>query len=167
MIRYIFAVAASFYASTLFAGEDIYLYISYKNNDESGRVSHRMKCQDSKCMIESNATKQSIALTQTQRDQILQAFQTELNRLDIKSKTDSGNGAVKIKFRYSSGSKRVDITQRLPANQPSVVSMELTTVAETYFPNLDISMLGVTRPTTGSDESARSADEDKPGPDSR
>ena len=166
MMRYIFAVVASLYASTLFAEEEIYLYIRY-NNDENGRVSHKMKCQDSRCMIESNAAERSIALTQTQRDQILEAFQTELNRFDINSETESSNRSVKVKLRYRSNTKRVDITQRLPADQLSVVSTELTTVFETYFPDLDLSRLGRPKPKTSDDKPAAPANKDEPGSESK
>ena len=159
MLRHIFAVFGLLYASTLFAEEEIYLYIKYVN-DDNGRVSHKMTCQESKCMIENNTIEQPVALTKTQRAQILEAFQTELSRLDINSKTDSSSRSVKIKFRYRSDSRRVDVTQRLPADQLSALSTELTTVFETYFPDLDLSSLGVPAPTTSDKKPAAPANQE-------
>jgi hypothetical protein len=154
--RTIFALVAALYASSLFAEEEIYLYTSY-NNNEGVRVSHKMKCRDSRCMIESNAAEKPVSLTTTQRDQILEAFQAEVKRFDIKSSPKSGDRLVKIKFRYSTDSKRLDITQRLPVGQLSGVSPELAAVFETYFLGLDLSRLESPEPATSDEESVTSA----------
>jgi len=156
MTRTIFALVAVLYASSLFAEEGIYLYASY-NNNEGVRVSHKMKCRDSMCMIKSNTAEKSISLTRTQRDQILEAFQVEVKRFDIKSSPKSGDRLVKIKFKYSTDSKRLGITQRLPVGQLSDVSPELTAVFETYLPELDLSRLESPELATSDEESAAPA----------
>lgn len=164
MLRPVFAIVASLYASSLFAGEEIYLYIKY-TNDENARVSHKMQCQDSRCTVASNAAEQPLTLTGTQKDQILNALQSEVSRLDITSKTEAGSRPVKIKFKYRSESKRVDITQHLPADQLTVLSAELTTVLETYFAGLDLSSLGPAEPATSHEEPAAPADQEQVGSD--
>lgn len=156
MTRTIFALAAALYASSLFAEEEIYLYASYNINDET-RVSHTMKCRDSLCKIVNNTTEPPLSLTRTQRDQILEAFQAEVKRFDIKSIPESGEHLVKIKFRYLTDRKRLEITQRLPVEQLSDVSPELTAVFETYFSGLDLSSLKSPEPATSDKESATPA----------
>ena len=153
MMRTIFALVAAVYASSLFAEEEIYLFTSYDNN-EGMHVSHKMDCRDSQCKIESNKVEPPISLTMTQRDQILEAFQTEVKRFDIKSTPESGDRLIKIKFRFLTDRKRLEITQRLPVEQLSDVSPELTAVIETYFLGLDLSSLGSPGPAISDKESA-------------
>ena len=153
MKRTFFILFAALYASSLFAEEEIYLYTSY-NNNEGSRVSHKMKCRGSNCVVEGGTADQPIALTKAQKDQILEAFQVELKRFDIKSAPESGDRLVKIKFRYSTDGKRLDLTQRLPRARLSDVSPELTAVLENYFPGLDLFQPGSSKPTTSGDKSA-------------
>lgn len=141
MTRMIFMFVTALYTSSLFAEEEIYLYTSFNNNADV-RVSHKMKCRDSQCMINSNTTNIPISLTTEQRDQILEAFQAEVKRFDINKSPESDKRLLKIKFRYSSDSKRLDITQRLPVDQLSDISPEMTAVLETYYPGFDLSSLG-------------------------
>jgi hypothetical protein len=152
MTRTIFALVAALFASSLFAEEEIYLYTSY-NNNEGTRVSHMMKCRDSLCEIKNNAAEPAISLSNTQRDQILEAFQAEVKRFDIKSTPKSSDRLIKIKFRYLTDRKRLEITQRLPVEQLSDVSPELTAVIETYLLGLDLSSLGSPEPATSNEES--------------
>ena len=160
MTRTIFALAAALYASSLFAEEEIYLYTSY-NINEGTRVSHMMKCRDSLCKIDNYTAEPPISLTKSltkaQRANILEAFQAEVKRFDIKSTPKSGDRLIKIKFRYLTDRKRLEITQRLPVEQLSDVSPELTAVFETYFSGLDLSSLGSPEPATRDEESAAPA----------
>ncbi len=156
MMRTILTLVAALYASSLFAEEEIYLYTSY-NNNEGTRVSHSMKCRDSLCNLDNYTAEKPISLTKAQRAKILEAFQAEVKRFDIMSTPKSGDRLVKIKFRYSTDSKRLDLTQRLPVGQLSDVSPELTTVFETYFPGLDLSRLESHEPATSDEESAAPA----------
>ena len=156
MMRIIFALAAFLYTSSIFAEEEIYIYTSYHNNDKV-RVSHKMSCRDSRCMITSNAAEKSIVLTKIQRDQILEAFQAEVKRFDIQSDPKSGDRLVKIKFRYSTDGKRLNITQRLPVDQLSAVSTELAAIIETYFPGLDLSRLGAPESASSDEETEQPA----------
>ena len=145
MIRTILVLAATLYASSLFAEEEIYLFTSYDNN-EGTHVSHKMDCVDSQCKIESNKVELQLSLTSTQRDQILQAFQVEAKRLDIMSTPKSSERLIKIRFRYYTDRKRLDIMHRLPVEQISDVSPELAAVIETYFSGLDLSSPGFPGP---------------------
>jgi len=147
MIRTIFVLAATLYASSLFAEEEIYLFTSY-DNKEGTHFSHRMDCVDSQCKIESNKAELQLSLTSTQRDQILQAFQVEAKRLDIMSTPKSSERLIKIRFRYYTDRKRLDIMRRLPVEQISDVSPELTAVIETYFSGLDLSSPGFSESAT-------------------
>ena len=156
MMRIIFALAAFLYASSIFAKEEIDIYTSYRNDEEKS-VSHKMKCQDSRCIVRSDTAERSIALKKIQRDQILKAFQAEAKRFDIQSVPKSGDRLIKIKFRYSTNGKRLNITQRLPADQLSELSPELTAVIETYFAGLDLSSLGAPVSDTGDKETEQPA----------
>jgi hypothetical protein len=141
MTRTILALAVTLFTSSLFAKEEIYLFTSY-NNNEGAHVSHKMDCLDSQCKIRNDTTEQPpISLTVTQRAQILQAFQTEVKRFDIKKTPKPGDRLIKIKFKYLTDRKRLEIMQRLTVEQLSGVSPELTAVIETYFLGLDLSSL--------------------------
>jgi hypothetical protein len=135
----IFALAAAMFASSLFAEEEIYIYSSYK--DSAGNpISYQMDCRDSRCNIENPTKEQSVSLSKEQRDQILAAFQAETRRLDLKSAPKSSDRLVKIKFRYMTDGKRLQISTRLPDDQLTEVSAEMTAVLETYL-NLNFSDL--------------------------
>ena len=60
----------------------------------------------------------------------------------------SGERLIKIKFRYYTDRKRLEVMQRLPVEQISDVSPELTAVIETYFSGLDLSSPGSPEPAT-------------------
>ena len=160
MTRTIFALVAALYASSLFAEEEIYLYTSYDNN-EGTRVSHRMECLDSLCKLDNYTAEKPISLTKSltkaQRAKILEAFQAEVKRFDIMSTPKSGDRLIKIKFRHLTDRKRLEITQRLPVEQLSDVSLELTAVIETHFFGLDLSNLGSPKPAASDEESAAPA----------
>ena len=156
MMRTIFTLAAALYASCLFAEEEIYLYTSY-NNNEGTRVSHKMKCLDSLCKIDNHKTEKSISLTKAQRAKILEAFQAEVKRFDIMNTPGSSDRLIKIKFRHNTDRKRLEITQRLPAEQLSYVSPELTAVIESYFLGLNLSNPGSPETATIDNESAAPA----------
>jgi hypothetical protein len=137
MMRAMLVLLATIYASSPFAEEDIYIYTSYKS-DEGERVSHRMKCQDAGCVIEDGNAKKAITLTGEQRNQILDAFQLELDRFDIKKPPEPGDRLVKIKFRYSANGVRLDLSQRLPVARLSDVSPEFMAVMEAHFTGLGL-----------------------------
>lgn len=156
MIRAMFALVAILYASSLFAGEEIYLYTSY-NDSEGAHISHKMKCREGMCEINSNAARQSVPLTETQRDQILGAFQAEVKRFDVRSAPEPGDELIKIKFKYSTGRKRLGITHRVPVGQFSDVTPELIAVFETFLPGLDFSSLNSAESATNDEETAAPA----------
>ncbi len=154
MTRMLFALAAALLSTCLYADEEIYLYASY-HADQNARVSHRMRCENSECVIRHNGTDtRTFSLNETQKEQILAAFQSELNRMEITSVPETDEQRVKIKFRYSTGSTRVEIAQRLPAQDLCEVSPKLTAVLETYFEGLDLSALRAPKP----DASEKAAD---------
>ena len=147
MTRTIVALVAVLYAAVLFAEEEIYLYTSHSDN-EGVRVSHKMTCQDSVCTVTSHSAEKEIALTKTQRDQILEAFRSEVKRFEFQNAAKPDERLVKIKFRYSTGGKRLEISRRIPASQVAEVSPELIAVFETYFPELDFPGPESSKPAT-------------------
>ena len=132
MTRMIFALATTLVASSLFAAEEIYIYSSY-NNSAGNSISHKMTCQDSRCTIENPMKEQSVSLSKEQRDQILAAFKAETKRFDLTPPTKSSDRLVKIKFRYMTDGKRLQISKRLPDDQLADVSTEMAAVLETYL----------------------------------
>jgi len=148
----IFALATALFASSLFAQEEIYIYSSYKNS-AGNSIRHKMDCQDSKCKINNSMKEQSVSLSKEQRDQILAAFQAETKRFDLKSSPKSSDRLVKIKFRYLTDRKRLQISTRLPDDQLDEVSPEMTAVLETYL-ELNLSNLKSPQLTTGKEKPA-------------
>lgn len=146
MMRTLFALAAALLSTCLYAEEEIYLYASY-HADQDTRVSHRMRCENSECVVRGDGTDtRTFSLNETQKEQILAAFQSELNRMDITSAPEMDEQRVKIKLRYSTGGTRVEIEQRLPAHDLCEISPKLTAVLETYFAGLDLSALRAPKP---------------------
>jgi len=152
MTRMIFALATALFASSLFAEEEIYIYSSYKNS-AGNSISHKMDCQDAKCKIKNPMEEQSVSLSKEQRDQILAAFQAETKRFDLKSSPKSSGRLVKIKFRYLTDGKRLQISTRLPDDQLAEVSPEMTAVLETYL-QLNLSDLKSSQLTTSNEKPA-------------
>jgi len=152
MTRMIFALATALFASSLFAVEEIYIYSSYKNS-EGNAIRHKMDCQDSICKINKPMEEQSVSLSKEQRDQILAAFQAETKRFDLKSSPKSSDRLVKIKFRYLTDRKRLQISTRLPDDQLDEVSPEMTAVLETYL-ELNLSSLKSPQLTTSKEKPA-------------
>ncbi len=153
MTRMIFALATALFASSLFAEEEIYIYSSYKNS-AGNSIRHKMDCLDSKCKINKPMEEQSISLSKEQRDQILAAFQAETKRFDLKSSPKSSGRLVKIKFRYLTERKRLQISTRLPDDQLDEVSPEMTAVLKTYL-ELNLSELKSPQLTTSKEKPAK------------
>jgi hypothetical protein len=151
MTRMIFALAAALFASSLFAEEEIYLYSSYKNS-AGNSIRYKMDCLDSRCKI-NNSKERSVSLSREQRDQILAAFQAETRRFDLKGSPKSSDRLVKIKFRYLTDRKRLQISMRLPDDRLDEVSPEMTAVLETYL-ELNLTNLKSPQLTTGNEKPA-------------
>jgi hypothetical protein len=96
---------------------------------------------------------QSVSLSKEQRDQILAAFQAETKRFDLKSSPISGGRLVKIKFKYLTEKKRLQISTRLPDDQLAEVSPEMTAVLKTYL-GLNLSDLKSPQLTTSKEKPA-------------
>ena len=147
MNRTIFTLAVALFSSGLSATERIYLRTSY---DDIGGISgqHNMVCRDSRCTIHSQSADRSMTLSKAQWEQILEAFQMEANRFDIKNAPQPGENLLSIKLKYTTERKRLEITRRIPVDQPADVSPELTAVIKTYL-ELDLSRLGSPAPAAG------------------
>jgi len=152
MTRMIFVLATALFASSLFAEEEIYIYSSYKNS-AGNSIRHKMDCFDSKCKIINPMEERSVSLSKEQRDQILAAFQAETKRFDLKSFPKSSDRLVKIKFRYLTDGKRLQISTRLPDDQLAEVSPEMTEVLKTYL-ELNLSELKSQQLTTSKEKPA-------------
>lgn len=146
MVRILLTLAAAVFTSNLFA-EEIYLYTSYKQDDAS--PNYLMKCQDSQCKVESPKAGRSLTLSDTQRDEILEAFQAELNRFNIMQSSQSGDRSIKLKFRYQTDKDRLQLSRRMGHEQLAEVSAKMTAIIKTYL-ELDLLTLQPPEPK-GSD----------------
>jgi len=159
MTKTIVALAATLFASSLFAGEEIYIYSSYKNS-EGNSISHKIDCRDSKCKLDKDTKEQSTTLTKAQRDQILAAFQAETKRFDLKSTPKPGDRLIKIKFRYHTDRDRLQLSRRLADDQLAEVSPEMAAVLKNFL-EFDISDMESMEPAAGEEKPMAAAGEQK------
>jgi|GEM_PF-5372199 len=153
MMRAVFVLLATMYVSSPFAEEDIYLYTSY-NSDDGDRVMHKMKCEGARCLIEGGKAERAITLTGEQRNQILDAFQLEVDRFDIKKAPEPGDRSVKIKFRYSANGTRLDLSRRMPLAGLSGLSPEFIAVMKAHFSGLELFVPEQPEPAVKAEKSA-------------
>ena len=147
MTKTIFTLAVALFSSSLFATERIYIHTSYGVTDEISSL-RNMVCRDSQCATHSQFGEGSITLSKAQREQILEAFQTEANRFDMKSSPKPGDQLLTIKLKYTSDRKRLVLRRDLPVNRATDVSPELTAVIKTFL-GLDLANLKLPEPSTG------------------
>jgi len=160
MTKTFLALAATLFASSLFAAEEIYIYSSYENS-EGKRLSHSLECRDSQCKVEKDSSKASITLSKTNRKQILEAFQAETKRFDALAAPKPGdNRLLKIKFRYHTDRDRLQLSRRYEENQLSEVSPEMTAVLNTLL-ELDLSNLESMEPATSEEKPVAAAADPK------
>lgn len=146
MTAKIFTLAAALFSSSLCASERIYIHTSYGDTKELSGLSN-MVCRDSLCATHSPSGGRSIALSKTQREQILDAFQAEARRFDINSAPKQGGRLLSIKLKYTSDRKRFEIMRDLPIDHPDDISPELNAVIKTFL-GLDLANLELPEPST-------------------
>lgn len=130
-------VAATFFATPLAAQEQAYVYVRY--NDANGAsVRHKLDCLDSNCKLEIQTEERSISLSAVERKELLDALQAELGQFYIADDTASSDKLMKVKLKYDSPMKRVEIERRLPADKPADLTPEMLRVIEMHL-DLDLS----------------------------
>lgn len=132
MTKTILALVVVLFSSNISATERIYIDTRYNNANEKP-VLRNLACRDSQCAIQSRLGEGSITLSDAQRDRILKAFQTELNRFDINPHPNPGDQSVRIKLKYTTDRKRLEITRNLSIEQLADVSPELAAVIKTFL----------------------------------
>ena len=132
MTKMTLALAATMISANLYAAERIYIDTWHEYTDKT-YVQRNMVCRDSLCATHSQFGKGSIMLSKAQRDQILEAFQKELDRFDINNISKPQSPSLTIKLKYTTDSKRLEIIRHLSVGQLVDVSPELTAVIKTYL----------------------------------
>ena len=140
MIRLTLLVAATLFATPLVAAqeqEQAYIYVRY--NDANGAsVRHKLDCLDSECKLSIKSEVRSMSLSAVEKKELLDALQAELDQFHIATDTASSDNLMKVKFKYDSPGKRVEIERRLPADKPADLTPEMLRVIETHL-ELDLS----------------------------
>lgn len=137
MTRAAVLFAAGLFAAPLLAQEQAYIYVKYK--DAAGAsVRHKLDCLDAKCKLEVKTGEREISLTAKQKKALLDALQAESKQFFVAADPSSGDNLVKVKLRYDTPGKRLEIERRLPAEKPAGLTPEMLNVIRTHF-DLDLS----------------------------
>jgi len=151
MVRTAVLISASLFAAHLLAQEQVYIYVSYK--DAKGASSrHKLDCLDSKCKVSVKSADRSISLSDDQKKALLGALQAESKQFVVATDSASSDSRLKVKLRYDTPGKRLEITRRLPVDKPADLAPELVQVIKTHL-DLDLSKPVSPRSATGDDPS--------------
>jgi len=152
VIRTAILVAASLVAAPLAAQEEVYVYISYK--DAKGAFSrHKLDCVDSKCKVTIKSAERSITLTNNQKKELLTAVQTESKQFVVAPDSASSDPSVKVKLRYDTPGKRLEIERRLPVDKPADLAPGMIQVIKAHL-DLDLSKPLAPKPAERDEPSA-------------
>jgi hypothetical protein len=151
-------LAAGLFATSLLAQEQVYLYVSYQAAVETS-FRHKLDCLDTACKLEMNNTERNVRLTTEQRQRLLHALQTESKRFNVALDPVLSGKPIKIKFRYDTPTKRLEIERRLPADQPVDLTPEMLQVIKTHF-ELDLTRAVSIRSNSGDATAKGSAVQD-------
>lgn len=137
MIKTAVLVAASLFAAPLLAQEQVYIYVSYKDaNGASFR--HKLDCVDSECKVNVKEEERSISLSAAQHKELLDALQAESKQFLVAADPSLIGNLMKVKLRYDTPRKRLQIERRMPGDKPADVTSELRQVIKTHL-DLDLS----------------------------
>lgn len=152
MTRGAVLVAAALFAAPLFAQEEIYLYVRHRDAaGESAR--YKLKCLDASCRVETKTGKREVSLTTEQRKGLLDALQAETKQLVIAADPAAADEQTKVKLRYATPMKRLEIERRMPAGKPVVLTPEMLEVIKTHL-DLDLSKPVLPGPAAADDPGA-------------
>jgi hypothetical protein len=132
MKRIAVLVTAGLLAMPLLAQERIYLYVSYRDAIETS-FRHKLDCIDTACKLVINNTERNLRLTAEQKQQLLHALQVESKQFDLVQDPAPGDKPIKVKFRYDTPGRRLEIERRLPADQPAELTPAMLRVIQTQL----------------------------------
>jgi hypothetical protein len=153
MIRTFVCIVASLFATALVAQEQVYIYVKYR--DATGTFSrYKLDCIDLKCTLSAKSVDRSIVLSEDQQKELLGALQAECKQFVVADDAASTDHLVKVKLRYDTPTKRLEIEQRLPADKPAELAPEMIGVIKTYL-DLDLSEPLSSSSTSGDEPGAQ------------
>mgnify|MGYP001822142025 FL=1 len=98
MLRTAALVAASVFAVSLHAQEQVYLYVKYK--DAAGEsVRYRLDCVDADCKVDTAAGERRLTLNADQKKSLLEALQAEAGHFVVAIDPAPGGSLMKVKCR--------------------------------------------------------------------
>ena len=155
MKRIAVLLAAGLFASGLLGQEQIYLYVSYQDTGATS-FRHKLDCLDVACKLESDNHGRKLNLSAEQKSQLLHAMQVESRRFSVAMDPLLNDKRLKVKFRYDTPSKRLEIERRLPADQPADLSSEMLQVIKIHL-KLDLTQAASIRSARGDKTAKESA----------
>jgi hypothetical protein len=156
MTRIAAIIAAALFAPPLVAQERVYVYVKFK--DATGTSSrHRLDCIDLQCKLSVKSDERSIVLSADQQRELLSALQAEAKQFVVTPDSASSDQLLKVKFRYDTPTKRLEIERRLPADKPAELAPEMIRIVRTLL-DLDLSEPVSPRSASGGEPGGR------PGP---
>ena len=132
MTRGVIVLTVALFAAPLLAQEQVYLYV--KHTDAAGEsVRYRLECVDLKCTADTKAGKSDITLDDAQKKALLGAVQAEARRFVVAADEVPADELTKVKLRYDTPMKRLEIERRLPAAKSPELTPEMVGIIRTYF----------------------------------
>ncbi len=136
MRRKAMLLAATLFAAPVLAQEQVYIYVSYK--DATGASSrHKLDCIDAKCKVNIKAEERSISLSATQKKELLDALQAESKQFVVAADSAASDSLMKVKLRYDTPRKRLQIARRLPSDKPADLTPGMLQVIKAHL-DLDL-----------------------------
>jgi hypothetical protein len=150
MTRIVAIIAAALFATSLVAQERVYVYVKFK--DATGASSrHRLDCLDLQCKLSVKSDERPIVLSADQQRELLSALQAEARQFVVAPDSASRDQLLKVKFRYDTPTKRLEIERRLPADKPAELAPEMIRIVKTL---LDLNLSEPVSPGSASGDEA-------------
>ena len=130
-------LAAILFAAPLFAQEEVYLYVRHKAAAGES-VRYKLECRDAGCEVETGKGKRKVSLTTEQKKELLDALRADSRQFFIAADTPRADEQTKVKLRYGTPGKRLEIERRFPVGAPPDLTPETLQVIKTHF-ELDLS----------------------------
>lgn len=122
----------------------------YKDSTTTS-VQRKMECRDAQCRVTSHREKQSVTLSQAQKEEILSALKAEASLATATDTSMPGDWQLRIKARYQNDRVRLEITRNLPEGEFDRVSPQLAGVIKTYL-GQDVAGQAAAEPTPPASE---------------
>jgi hypothetical protein len=151
MTRVAVLFVAALFAAPLLAQDEVYLDV--KQRDTGGESTrYRLDCVDARCTVETKTGKREVGLNDAQQKALLGAVQAEARQFSVGGEPAAGDARTKVKIRYDTPGKRLEIERRLSAEKTADLTPELREVIKAHF-ELDFSKPA----STGTDEEKAAA----------